>query len=1371
MDEQRTPTTVAFTVPGTAKDNATFYFNGVTRAYRSSVTSSTITSDSRRVGLVQTTGTRPYNVIYRAVRLYNRVLSADEVAFNAAIDRVRFEGKDWPDGYRYNETTGRCEVRIALAANGNGEVAVNGGAAGATNSIWVTSGTETTLTFSATPEASNSFAAWTGFPLMTAAQRVSASAAVTFTPLAPATLTANFIVNGSGRWLYSPAAGTITLGPAVLRCAAAAGVDCGLNLSGVTSAGDGIINLRLPVIDPDTGFFYHVKSIAAVFQSNLGVTELHIPDSVASIAANACKGATNLVQVTLPSGLVSIGASAFQNCYSLASFSPQFPDSVTNVGASAFSGCAKLEGVARLHGAITIGKDIIASTKIGEFDIEGAPLTTFGAGAYASVTNFHPLLPATLNGPTPPTWNSWKLGGKPRLCLCSPKFTSLTGDNFRYMPWSEVDMTGSSITTSGYWSFYGCSSLTNVVFPVTYTTFPNVSQIFGGCGQLRWVRFRGDPPVVIITNPFGGHAGMCYYLPKWNERWEAYLAAQEECEVSEMTSAECENFRAAHPGEPMPVQRLSMGGGGTKAVSTTKGFLWWYPDAPPVYKELSLFDLLRYEETSAAVTGGYGIYGTNIFDGTTYTYNTTAAHANLRWLAENGASAEIAVPANAVVSRAMMLTGYRLHQLCISSYANSRAPTAWTLYGRTEDGGDWVEIDSVTMTASSANRWAYFDDPETYPVAGTTQKTPPRARCALTYEVPAAKRVRYVAYKFTPTNSYNLENAVQDSFPFGVMELELLGELTTSEPHIGAFAVTRTGWTDLDFAFDLDSIGDTDMHGRTPHSAVAWVEVANDGEFTNVVSRSAVAAVAAGTGIAATAGGLAGNTSYAARLVVSNDLGLAVVMALDGGAGTLAAPFEINSVSVATNSAGGLSAAIDVNALYAGPVTVTVSYRATPAAAPVTLGSVTVASTGATSLDSVTSGTVPEATSVVDVLVEGDGSSQAFAMTPFGFWLANSNTSPTQISNTVTRTTFAVNSAAAGLTLSSLKDLGDTFAVDLTAPILSPDGAALSLVSPGAVFRGNLHVEEVLLPDSVTTVPDNAFNQCAALKRFRFSRSITRIGTAAFNSCANMKEVENLFPTGCTYIGGSAFNTCSKLPNFRLAEGLRDIYGSTFSGCSSITELHIPDSVTNIAYGAFVGANSLTNVTPRYLPPQIRTATLNAFHDRNNVKGPLILDNPEMRAIDPDGFRYNYGITEVDMLGSSITSIGTLAFYSCNSLAKVRFPMTQVTCAKTTQATFTSPVLREVIFPGPPPVITHNIFSSSYYIIKAPLDRDDWQELLAEALANGWLTEMTAADRVTFRQRYPGYKRVPRYWLNLRGYTGKRYLLSLGEPGFTVIIK
>ncbi len=73
------------------------------------------------------------------------------------------------------------------------------------------------------------------------------------------------------------------------------------------------------------------------------VVDLTIPDSVTSIGSYAFHGCANLTSVAIPDSVTSIGSEAFYGCSGLTSVT--IPDSVTSIGYYAFYGCSGLTSV------------------------------------------------------------------------------------------------------------------------------------------------------------------------------------------------------------------------------------------------------------------------------------------------------------------------------------------------------------------------------------------------------------------------------------------------------------------------------------------------------------------------------------------------------------------------------------------------------------------------------------------------------------------------------------------------------------------------------------------------------------------------------------------------------------------------------------------------------------------------------------------------------------------------------------------------------------------------------------------------------------------------------------------------------------------
>ncbi|MDY6258156.1 MAG: leucine-rich repeat domain-containing protein [Bacteroidaceae bacterium] len=79
--------------------------------------------------------------------------------------------------------------------------------------------------------------------------------------------------------------------------------------------------------------------------------------------------------------------------------------------------------------------------------------------------------------------------------------------------------------------------------------------------------------------------------------------------------------------------------------------------------------------------------------------------------------------------------------------------------------------------------------------------------------------------------------------------------------------------------------------------------------------------------------------------------------------------------------------------------------------------------------------------------------------------------------------------------------------------------------------------------------------------------SVTTIGYNAFDECSNLTSI--IFPNSVTTIRGSAFKNCSGLTTVTIPNSVKFIGDSAFSGCTSLTTVTIGDGVKSITSGCF----------------------------------------------------------------------------------------------------------------------------------------------------------------------------------------------------------
>lgn len=184
-----------------------------------------------------------------------------------------------------------------------------------------------------------------------------------------------------------------------------------------------------------------------------------------------------------------------------------------------------------------------------------------------------------------------------------------------------------------------------------------------------------------------------------------------------------------------------------------------------------------------------------------------------------------------------------------------------------------------------------------------------------------------------------------------------------------------------------------------------------------------------------------------------------------------------------------------------------------------------------------------------------------------------------------------------------------------------------------------------MIPDSVTSIGDFAFEDCKSLKSISIPDSVTSIGDGAFEGCRNLTIIN--IPDSVTHVGESAFSGCKALVNrngfviirnvlynyegkaksITIPDNVTSIWDCAFSECSSLTNISIPDSVTSIGDNAFSECESLTSIS---IPDSVTSIGKEAF---SNCSSPTSISVPD-----------------------SVTSIEAPAFTECENLQDFTCP-------------------------------------------------------------------------------------------------------------------
>ncbi len=109
----------------------------------------------------------------------------------------------------------------------------------------------------------------------------------------------------------------------------------------------------------------------------------------------------------------------------------------------------------------------------------------------------------------------------------------------------------------------------------------------------------------------------------------------------------------------------------------------------------------------------------------------------------------------------------------------------------------------------------------------------------------------------------------------------------------------------------------------------------------------------------------------------------------------------------------------------------------------------------------------------------------------------------------------------------------------------------------------------------VTGIGYRAFYENKTIEKVIIPSSIESIANFAFQNCSNLTEIE--FNEGLTFIGDSSFWGCS-MTTLNLPTTLKTIYPYAFFRCSKLETVTIPENVEDMTLGTFNACTSLKTV-------------------------------------------------------------------------------------------------------------------------------------------------------------------------------------------------
>lgn len=131
-----------------------------------------------------------------------------------------------------------------------------------------------------------------------------------------------------------------------------------------------------------------------------------------------------------------------------------------------------------------------------------------------------------------------------------------------------------------------------------------------------------------------------------------------------------------------------------------------------------------------------------------------------------------------------------------------------------------------------------------------------------------------------------------------------------------------------------------------------------------------------------------------------------------------------------------------------------------------------------------------------------------------------------------------------------------------------------------AMFCECSSLYEILLPNTITSIGNEAFEACKKLTSVDLSKTKTAtIGVKGFAYCGNLSKIQ--FPTTLTLIDDGAFAEDKNLRSVQNLEktNVSKIGYGVFEGCSNLSSVKLPQALSTLGESAFEGCSNLTAVS------------------------------------------------------------------------------------------------------------------------------------------------------------------------------------------------
>ena len=176
-------------------------------------------------------------------------------------------------------------------------------------------------------------------------------------------------------------------------------------------------------------------------------------------------------------------------------------------------------------------------------------------------------------------------------------------------------------------------------------------------------------------------------------------------------------------------------------------------------------------------------------------------------------------------------------------------------------------------------------------------------------------------------------------------------------------------------------------------------------------------------------------------------------------------------------------------------------------------------------------------------------------------------------------------------------------------------GGILFSMTYDGLFEGNSTVKEIIIPEGVEIVGDEAISGCENLERIILPNTLTEleirncdklekvdipgsVTSLSLTNCVNLKEINFvddgtiikrfcfqgsglegiILPSRLEMIPMIAFSVCEQLETVNIPQSVTSIESYAFEWCTSLVSLELPNNIESIGAGAFRECSSLEKI-------------------------------------------------------------------------------------------------------------------------------------------------------------------------------------------------